>query len=38
MQKLLIIFIVCIFCVSCGKKSDPVYKVKYDSKKTAKII
>ena len=26
MRKLLIIISVCIFCVSCGVKSDPEYK------------
>ncbi len=27
MKKFFFIFLVCLFCISCGVKSDPEYKV-----------
>ncbi len=32
MRRLLIIFSACIFCVSCGVKSDPEYKTQSNYK------
>jgi hypothetical protein len=38
MKKLLLIIIISIFCVSCGKKNNPEYKVGNLSKTIEYII
>ena len=38
MQKLLVVIITCLFCVSCGVKSNPEYKSQYNFIKNIKLI
>jgi len=38
MKKILLIFFICLFCVSCGIKGDPEYKAKNNYNKTIKLI
>ncbi len=38
MRKFLLIIIACLFCVSCGVKSDPEYKSQIDNNKAIYII
>jgi hypothetical protein len=38
MKNFLLIFILCLFCVSCGVKSDPEYKTEHHKDKTINLL
>ena len=38
MRKFLLIIIACLFCASCGMKSDPEYKSQNDYNKATNLI
>ncbi len=38
MKKILLIFLTCLFCVSCGVKDDPEYKAKNKYNKIINLI
>jgi hypothetical protein len=38
MKKFLLIFLTCLFCVSCGVKGDPEYQSKNKYNKTIQLI
>ena len=38
MKKFLLIIAICLFCASCGVKSDPEYKSQIDYKKAIRLI
>ena len=38
MQKFLLIIATCLFCVSCGVKSDPEYKSQIDYNKAIYLV
>jgi len=38
MKKLLLVIATCLFCISCGVKSDPEYKSQIDYNKAIYII
>jgi len=38
MQKILFIILICIFCTSCGVKSDPEYKSRNNYDRALRLI
>jgi hypothetical protein len=38
MKNFLLVFILCLFCMSCGVKSDPKYEAKQHNDKTINLL
>ena len=38
MEKLFLIIVICLFCISCGVKSDPEYKSLINFNKNIQLV